>query len=158
MQVLLISIQYLFSFIFIFICLAGMVLLIAKLFMQNGFLQAVRQNTLVNREYGTLNQQIAALNKKISSLKTVQDEFFIWSIRLAALSAIVPPNIELRSLNAASDGALQLSGYAATRDSLLLFKQNLEKSGIISEVTLPLENLFDPTDIDFAITGRLSVK
>lgn len=153
-----VSVQQLISWVLVAICAAGIILLVAQMIMQNSFDQAVRQSALVTQEYGALNQKVRLANQRIEFLSGLQNKFIIWSPRLSALSSLVPPGIELYTMDAANMSRdIQITGHAKTRDDLLLYKQNLENSSLMTSVELPIENILESTDINFNIKGKLAL-
>lgn len=156
-QIMLISLQYLISWMLIVVCGAGITLLVTKLIIQNSFNQAVAQGTLITHEYGILNQKVHIINQKIDFLSGIQNKFTIWSPALSSLTAATPKNIVLSSFFANNiTHNLEISGYALTREDLLIYKQNLEQSPLLSSVKLPIENLLEAAGINFHITAKLS--
>ncbi|MCG2693923.1 PilN domain-containing protein [Candidatus Parcubacteria bacterium] len=157
-QTVFVSIQFFISWALIAICVAGIILLITKLIMQNSFNQAVDQSTLVTKEYGELNQNVYSLNKRIDFLAKIQSQFIVWSPKISPLSNLVPDGVELYGINLVySTKDVQITGNAKTRDALLEFKNQLEKSEIIINAVLPIENLLESADVDFKITAKLSI-
>jgi len=157
-HIVLVSIQYFISWILIATCLVSIILLATKLIMQNRFSQAVKQGTLVTQEYGTLNQETHLTNKKIDFLTNMQNNFIIWSPKLASLTALTSKDITLVTINidhATKD--IKISGHAKERDDLLFYKKQLESSGIFQKIDLPIENLLKAQNIYFKISGKLSV-
>jgi len=158
-QIMLVSFQYLISWILIAICGAGTVLLITKAVMQNSFNDAVAQGTLVTQEYGVLNQKVHLINQKIDFFTSIQNKFFTWSPRIAALTSLTPKNITLYSLNVNGiTRNVQITGHAKNREDLLLYKQNLEQSSLVSSVNLPIENILEAKEINFNIKAMLILK
>ena len=157
-QMIFMSLQFFASWILIIVCIAGIILLITKLVMQNSFSQAVRQGALVTKEYGELNQKVYAANKKIKFLQIIQKNFIVWSPNLAILTTLAPKDIELASININhTTKDIIITGHAKKRENLMLYKSRLEQSPLLEKVDMPIENLLKATDIDFKITGKLKV-
>lgn len=157
-QMMLVSLQYLVSWILIAVCGAGGTLLCTKAIMQNSFNDAVAQGTLVTQEYGVLNQKVHLINQKIDFFTGIQNKFVIWSPRLAAITSLTPKNIILYTLNVNNiTRGIQITGHAESREDLLLYKQNLEQSSLVSAVNLPIENILEAKEIDFSITAALTL-
>ena len=155
-QMIVISLQYIFSLILVVICAIGILLLITKLIMQNSFNQSVKQDSLVTLEYGALNQKVHIENLKIRFLTSIQKKFIIWSPKLAAISSLTPANIELFSINIDNKSRqARISGEAKTRDDLLSYKQQLETSSLLKEIDLPIENLLEAENVNFEIKAKL---
>ncbi len=156
-QIMLVSFQYLVSWILIAICGIGATLLCTKAIMQNSFNDAVAQGTLVTQEYGVLNQKVHIINQKIIFFTGIQNKFSVWSPRLAAITTLTPKNIVLYSLNANDlTRKIQITGHAKSRDDLLLYKQNLEQSPHIQSVNFPIENILEAKEINFNIGATLT--
>lgn len=152
-----VSLQRMISWTLVAICSAGIILLIAQIIMQNSFDQAVRQGALVTQEYGVLNQKVHLANQKVEFLSGIQNKFIVWSPRFSALTSLVPQGIELRTMNVNNASRdVQITGYAKTREGLLLYKQNLEQSSAMHSVELPIENILESKDIVFNIKGKLA--
>ncbi|MBU1180121.1 PilN domain-containing protein [Patescibacteria group bacterium] len=156
-QMIFISLQTVISWMLVIVCVAGMILLVTKLIMQNSFNQAVGQGALVTKEYGALNQEVYLANKKVSFLGSVQKSFVVWSSKLTILTKLVPKNIELFSININhATGDIQITGYAKTRDDLLLYESQLKQSELLENVNLPIGNLLEAKEIDFKLTAKLT--
>jgi len=157
-QTVFISIQFFISWALIAICVAGMILLITKLIMQNSFNQAVSQNSLVTKEYGELNQSVYSLNKRIDFLAKIQSQFIVWSPKISPLTNMVPSGIELYAINITHPTKdIQITGNVETRDVLLEFKRQIEESSMLKDIVLPIESLLESTDVDFKITAKLAI-
>ena len=155
---MLVSLQYLISWILIAVCGVGATLLATKAIMQNSFNDAVAQGTLVTQEYGVLNQKVHLVNQKIDFLTGVQNKFFIWSPRIADITSLTPKNITLYALNVNNiTKEIQITGHAKGREDLLLYKQNLEQSPLVKAVNLPIENILEAKEIDFNIKAALTL-
>ena len=155
-QIIFISLQTVISWMLVIVCVIGMILLVTKLIMQNSFNQAVRQGTLITKEYGALNQEVYLANKKIAFLGVIQKNFVIWSSKLTTLTKLVPNNIELLSVDINhATGDIQITGYAKSREDLLLYESQLKQSELLGNVSLPIENLLEAKEIDFKITGKM---
>jgi Tfp pilus assembly protein PilN len=156
-EIIFISTKYLFALSFILVCSASAILLVAEFVVQNNFCQAVSQNTLVTKEYGSLNQNVYGINRQITQLQSMQNKFVIWSNRLVILTNLTPKNIELYSVTINSDTKdINLTGNAKTRDDLLQYKANLENSNLLTGINLPIENLLEANNSYFDIKAKMS--
>ena len=156
-QMIILSLQYFVSWVLITVCIIGIILLIVKLVMQNSFNQAIGQGSLVTQEYGALNQRVRLENQKIKFLTAIQKKFIIWSPKIAAITALTPNNIELYSININyTSKEVQIAGKAATRDDLLSYKQQLESSSLLKDLSLPIDNLLEAEDVNFNIKAKIA--
>lgn len=101
-------------------------------------------------EIKNYDSQFSQINSQISKIMKVKGEQLYWSVLFAKLGGMVFPGIEIESLSTA-DYAVAVSGISNTRDSLLLFKEKMEKENCFSNVGLPLSNLIDKSNIEFQI-------
>jgi len=155
-EMLFFSLQYIISITLIGVAIIGIILLIAKIVMQNSFNQAVNQSLLVTKEYGQLNQQVRITNEKIILFDKIQKEFISWSPKLTALTELTPKNIEIISININNATQMvKINGFAKNRDALLIYKQRLESSGFLEEINLPIESLLKAEDLDFILEAKL---
>ena len=148
-----------FSYIIIIIIIAASSsLLIAKFMLQNSFNQIVGDSTLVTKNTQNYNIDVKTINDKLASISKVQNEYAVWSALLERITNLMNDGIKLNfiKLNRA-DNSLRISGHALTRESLLAFKDAIEKDKIFSNVDIPLKNLFDKNDIDFEIKPNFDI-
>jgi Tfp pilus assembly protein PilN len=88
----------------------------------------------------------------------IQNEFTLWSYFLEDLAANTPPDISLSFLKLnKEDGMIKLRGRAASREGLLLLKQNLENSNNFSNIDFPIKNILQQKNIDFEINAKINL-
>lgn len=80
---------------------------------------------------------------------------FQWSRLFLLLDHIVPSGIILTNLST-ENYTIILNGESATRDDFLIFENNLKSSDCVSDVKVPISNLFSETEIEFQV--RFNVK
>ena len=111
---------------------------------------------LSSKQSNSIGKKINELNDKILSLSAIQSAGYAWPDLLSELSQITPEGVYLLKINANSEvKVFTINGYALTRDSLLKFKANLDKSPYFKNVESPLTNYLEESNIDFEIKGLL---
>ncbi len=108
---------------------------------------------------GTLPEdRIRRLNAQLKRLAALQGEYVKTSTMLAAIATQVPPGVRLTSLEYdRAKKTLALRGVAATRDALLALQKNLTSTSAYSNVTAPVSNLLERTNITFEMNMQLNV-
>ena len=103
-------------------------------------------------------ERIIYLNSRINDLKALKDEFYPWQDFLANLANLTPENVVLLDLTATHSEvhSFTLTGFTKTRDDLIKFKEDLENSGLFSNVESPLENYLSKENITFQIRGNFN--
>jgi Tfp pilus assembly protein PilN len=105
----------------------------------------------------SLNEAIAFVNQKSSYLKTINDDYIMWSERILDMTQEIPAGITMTTISIDNQAKiLALAGKAATRDDLLAYKKQLEKLTYFTNIDLPITNLTTQTDIVFQITATIN--
>jgi len=139
---------------FLMTSLVAMILLFSKLILQNFFTTVVEQNTLTTKYVRIFNTDIKDFNLKLDMVDKIQKDYIGWADFINALAKIVPDGIVLDSINI-NQNAILITGLADNRAGLIEFKENLEASGLFSEVTVPLDNLLTRENISFSLKAKL---
>lgn len=66
------------------------------------------------------------------------------------LGNLLPEGVRINRLNT-KDFTIMLSGIATKRENLLTFEDNLKSSTCVSDVNVPISNLFSQENVDFQI-------
>lgn len=96
------------------------------------------------------NEQFGQANDRIKQIALIDQSQLYWSRVFVKISQLIPPEIEIKSL-LTTDYTVTITGVADTRDSLIWFKNKLENENCFSDVSLPLSDLVDKTDVGFQI-------
>ena len=145
-------------FIVIAMAIIAITLLIAKLIMQNHFNNIVEQGVLITKNNQAYNTEARDINFQISQTQQIQNGFIEWSLLLENLTAKIPEDISLSNVKLSADPSLiNIKGLAETRDTLLVFKKNLENSTIYSDIKFPLQNIMQKENINFEISAKLNL-
>ncbi len=145
-----------FSFILVIVVVVlAIILSIAKLILENNFNRIVEQTTLITRNSQGYNNKVRIINSKIAAVSQIQGEFSVWSPLLSNLAENVPDGVTFSYLKI-DGGKIKIKGIATTRDSLLIFKKNLDKMDSLKNLDFPLQNILKENNIDFEIDADLA--
>jgi len=143
-------------FILFITSLVAIVLLLTKMVLQNNFNKIVAENTLTTRYANLFNKDVKEFNQYVRGVGKIQEEYTPWVNFFTHFSQLVPNNIIIYTLNINQDKIL-ITGLGGTRDELLKFKDELEKSELFSKVAIPLDNLLKKDNVDFSIKANISL-
>lgn len=154
-------IKNLIIIVLIFTIVATTILLIIKIVLQNYFNEIVAQTTLTTKTLSVFNKDIKTFNKNLSIVEDIQKNFIPWTNFLVNFTRLVPDNVSIYNLNInkVDDTTYKIFiyGFAKNRDGLLAFKNNLENSNDLKEISVPLENLLTKEDIKFNIKATINL-
>ncbi|MBU0619527.1 MAG: hypothetical protein ABII99_03960 [Patescibacteria group bacterium] len=148
-----------FGYILIIItALFAIIILFAKIILQNTFNQVVEQTTLITKNNQSSNKQIKEINTRLDNIEKIQNDFIPWSFLLEDLSQDISSNINFFSIKIDKDKQqIDLKGVAVTRKGLLDFKKSIEESDKFSDIYFPINNLLKENNINFEITAKLVI-
>lgn len=123
----------------------------------DNFLSSLSQSTVaINKDYSKYNREIVTANALVKKVLTASSQYAPLSPYLTYISEILPPDIKLNTVQInRTSPQLTLSGTATTRESLLSFQDKLRKASWISEVSTPVSELFQKTNINFEVRASL---
>lgn len=135
----------------------------------------IAQNLQKNTLFAFENQNIAYENyldtdgnklieddiKEIESLSgivsQVLDNRYEWLDILLEINEKLVPGITIRSMSVEkSENKIEMAGFAAGRQDLLNFEQQLEDSDYFENIILPSSNLISPINISFKLSFNVS--
>jgi Tfp pilus assembly protein PilN len=103
-----------------------------------------------------LGETVQGFNTLVSNVAGIQSEYAKWSYILLEVSECITDGIILTSFDIQKgSNTFQFTGNAATRDSLLSFKTNLDASPYFENVESPISNLLSKENISFILTGKV---
>jgi len=119
-------------------------------------LLSLKEKEFKTPETEALQKEVISINQNILKLSSFyQNQANLVEI-LEKLSQISPSGMYLTSLSyQKTNFQISLSGYAPTRETLVQFKENLEKEKEFKEVNFPPSNWVAPTDINFQATFKI---
>lgn len=106
----------------------------------------------------TAASDVVSTKEKVSLVIRDNDTLSASDI-LAQVVEIVPSQVSLQSVLWSDEGEtafLDMTGSAATRNSLIAFGDALRSSGLFTEVTIPIESLAQQTDLHFRLSLTLA--
>lgn len=117
-------------------------------------MEIVKQNAEISQKKGQYekikryDEQFKKINSQIVDITRIKGDQLYWSNMFLYLSQSIFSGVSIQNLTT-KDYAVFLIGKADSRDSLIAFKEKLEKNECFSAVNLPLSNLVSKESIDF---------
>jgi len=140
------------------VILISITFLTTKLLLERRFVRVVEETTLINRSSQTYNNKVREINKKISIVSQVQNNFIYWSNLFKEIDKDLENNITLSYINADStSGTIKIKGQAKTRDGLLAFRDALTNSKFFKDIVFPMSNILEKENIEFEINAKISL-
>lgn len=136
----------------------AIVMLVARLILENNFQRIVSETTLVTKENRKIEQQIVKMNKQIGAAKSIQKSTIPWADFMIAFGGLVPDKVVINSLKfeSAAGNRSTINGHADTREALLAFEKRLKETPYFEKVDLPFKNKQEKSDIYFTITVTIN--
>jgi len=152
---------YLRSVIFLiltFSLVISAMLLGARLLLQDHFIALVTSSNEVNDHNGPIDHDIESLNQNLAKIKSIQTDFVKWSSILTTFARTIPPGVQITYLDLErSTLTFSLSGVAATRDSYLQLKDNLEALPYFEHpIEAPFSSILQRENVKFDFNGKLN--
>lgn len=141
--------------VIIFVCLIAIMILIAKIMLQNTFNTTINQTTLITKNAQGSTLKVRDINNKISSVEQVQADFLVWTKLLDQLATSTPNGITYTHIRAGADKNLRITGIADTRDALIALKKSFETVAMFDKFDFPLSNMLQKEDINFEIITKI---
>jgi hypothetical protein len=143
--------------IIIYMVFVGIILLTARIIMQNNFNNIVVQTSYITKNAGKFTTETKEINEKLNYVSKIQSEFVPWSLLLKKIQE-QSKNIKLLSIKINKDKkTIELKGMAESRDSLIEFRDWLEESSYFHSIEFPLRNILARENIDFDINARINL-
>jgi Tfp pilus assembly protein PilN len=122
-------------------------------------------NNEEDKEMQNLRKNFIDFNDTILKIKDFYNQRIYFSQILEDISEMIPEDayltnvsVVLSSKEKVNSAQISLSGFISKRDSLLKFKEALEKRDDIKEVFFPPSNWTKPENINFSLTFRIIKK
>lgn len=109
------------------------------------------QGTAETEEFKKVTTEINDMNAFLGHLDLLSVGRSSWTKALDGLDAVVPSGVTLTRVNLAADGNMIIYGHGRTRDDVLAFRRGLEESPLFTEVSSPLANILQRTDVNFEL-------
>lgn len=140
------------------VIIIAILVLTAKLLLQNALDHAVDQADLISKNSQGYNAKIKEINDRITVAGQIQDDFLDWSKLFRELERLTPEGVTYSHLRAGADKTIRLRGSAASREDLLALKDRLNGSDLVAGVNLPLSNILEKENISFEINAQLKTE
>lgn len=103
-----------------------------------------------------LQKKLEFLNKEFLKLNSFYQNQINLTEILDKISLLLPLGISLDSFSFSTENyQISLTGFSATRNNLLQFKENLEKEKIFTQVYFPPSSWLKLTDINFSVSFKI---
>lgn len=129
----------------------------------------LKKENIKVKEVKNLEDEIGSFNENLIILDKIQKNHLYFSQVISIFAENVPESIQVIRLNiiqpekdkknkeeGKKNYQVNISGKAAKRDNLLIFKNALEGTSCFIKIYSPLSNLIKREDIDFRFTGDLN--
>ncbi len=115
-----------------------------------------KERELKSPQIGQLEEKITDLNLTLSKLNSFYQSQLNLTEILEKISQTLPEKTYLTTLNFnLPTSQFTLSGFSPSREILLDFKENLEKTEGFQEIYFPPANWVEPTDINFSVNFKV---
>ncbi len=102
------------------------------------------------------NKKVKDINEQLQYTEGIQSGFKPWTCLISEILKCLERGVVFTNISINKDQSQAvIQGNAKQRDSLLSFKSKLEKSELIENVDLPLQNLLVKEDLGFTLTLKL---
>lgn len=113
------------------------------------------ENTANMRQLNSLEKSFKEINNMFVKINKISENQIYWTSVIEELTAIMPLNVQIISLQIEPDGKFIIIGNAATREDVLEFGKRLKNSTDFGDIQTPLDNLIKRNDIDFKFSGTI---
>jgi Tfp pilus assembly protein PilN len=94
--------------------------------------------------------EIKKIDTYLKGIDLLQRQTIRWSTVLTALAKATPKGVHLSEIEVTEKGIISIHGVAPTREDVLRFKDGLDATKLFSEVSSPLSNILQRTDVQFS--------
>lgn len=135
-------------FLIIIIIFIAIIMLVAKVILQNNFNRIVSETTLITKNSQSFSEKARNINSKLQMIEDIQKKNVIWSLLIQDIAKIMPENVSLNSLKIEyATNTIYFKGKAADRGGLISFKESLEKKDYFKEINFPIENILEKENV-----------
>ena len=97
--------------------------------------------------------QIREINTLLADTQSLQETFIAWTPRIQTFVSAIPDGVTLSNLSlSAYKKTYLMSGFAVSRESLLVLKERLLARPEVKDVNIPLSQLIERENISFSLT------
>jgi len=113
------------------------------------------EKTASMHQLNSTEKSFKEINNALVKINKISGEQISWIDVFGKITAIIPPNIQIFSLQIDPDGGFAVIGNAKTREDVLEFGKRLKNSSDFGNIQTPLDNLIKSDDIDFRFSGKI---
>ena len=117
-------------------------------------LVAFEQSNEEAKKLANYQEEFKKINTETESVNRYQQAHLHWSALLALLQKLTPEGVVIIEL-LTKEYTVSISGQAGTREQFLQFEAALKGDDCVSDVRVPISNLFSQKEIDFQIDFNL---
>lgn len=117
-------------------------------------LAAFEQSNEAAKKLVSYQEGFKRINAETESVGRYQQSHLRWSALLGLLQRLTPEGVVIIEL-LTRDYTVSISGQAGTREQFLQFEAALKGDECVSDVRVPISNLFSQKEIDFQIDFNL---
>lgn len=140
------------TLILLFSAVTSIMLLLSRYYLENQLASLMEQNAANISTNEANDRRINIINSKIKAVEGIQKNFMGSELLLEKVINIVPADIACNSITFfRQQSIIEISGNAKNRESLLAFKEALEKADWIKSVDLPINSLINKENNAFNI-------
>lgn len=133
----------------------AIMLLVGHTIMERTFATVVERSSLVLRGSVEISQRVRAMNELLLTLEQLSTRYTPWTVALTAITDRVPETITLATITVNDRAAFRMEGHAATRETLLAFRDGLQALPFLRDVAVPFSNILQRERIDFSIDAHV---
>jgi Tfp pilus assembly protein PilN len=117
------------NYLTILVASLSIMLLFARLALSDKLISVAEETTLSSISANNFDKNIKDINSQMAKIELVQKDQMLWQKEIHSLNSCLPDGVKLKELKLDSiKNSISGSGVASSRDLLLQFKGNLEKS------------------------------
>ena len=156
---LLYFLKILAELLLLYSAIVAVFLIWARMVLENNLVEFKTKTNLIETESRTMNEQLLKINEILKQANLANTSYADWSQKLATISSTKMDGITLSGIDIAkTEEKITFQGRAASRQNLLDYQKNLENSGLIKNLVIPISVLTAKENIDFEINGQINLK
>lgn len=145
-----------FNYVLVFL-----VVLISAIFISSKSFLVESSNTETNpsisSEESPEYKKLVEINSKLAAIKNIIDNNYSHLDIIKNVAEKTPYGISLSRLKIDTNNkTIEIIGKSNLRDTLLGFKESLEKDSLYADINFPLQNILKKESINFSITAKLN--
>jgi Tfp pilus assembly protein PilN len=147
------KITNLMIFFSILVCL---ILFAANYLLQSHYDKTISQSDTAGKNSENYSNKVREINNLVNFIKKIQENEIDWTETITGISRLVGSDVSIERLNIdRTTNTIIISGIANSRDNLLTFKNNLEKTQNFDVIKLPIKTMLEQNDVQFEISTTI---